>query len=430
MDEQRFETGKAPHVMVSECGGALVIGSWQGTAVLAQSAELTANTPNPDQLELSSGGDLTLTVPEKASLTIKTCSGPLTIKHVAGFVTVGTAVQSITLNDVGSSKIETVQGALHAENVNGPLNLGQTEVVSLRNVGNVTLAKAGGAVDIQFATGAVAVGEVNGRITLHTINGPVTVRQGGEAQLSNLGGLTQVANISNDLRLVGGLANGDHSFQAAGDILIAWPVDAPLTLVAQAAIIDNQLPLANATTTELDDGRSQLTGHIEQGKPFVSLKTTGNIGLKALRPGEAAALSAADFDFSPPPPTLADVVATAVTTAFPDATPGQINQIATAIEGHLAETEQPNTLPIPSAGQIAAANAQQKAEKSLQKAEDSITQAQTKLTQPPPKPAAEQPQPAASPSAVPSQTQILQLFKDGVITIEQANLLLDQLSKT
>ena len=97
MNEQRFETGEAPHVVVDECGGTLVIGSWKDTAVLAQSTNFTANTPNPDQLELVSEGDLTLTVPEKASITVKSCAGAVTIKHVDGFVTVDTAVQAINL---------------------------------------------------------------------------------------------------------------------------------------------------------------------------------------------------------------------------------------------------------------------------------------------------------------------------------------------
>ncbi|MEJ2750008.1 MAG: hypothetical protein P8183_19190 [Anaerolineae bacterium] len=367
MDEQRFETGKAPHVVVGECGGALVIGSWKGTAVLAQGAEFIADTPNPDQLELSSSSDLTLSVPEKASLTIKSCTGPLTAKHVDGFVNVDTA-QAITLNDVGSVKIGTT-GKLKAENVDGPINVGMAQTVKLRNVADVVIEEAADDVAIHFATGAVEVVKTGDRVTLHTINGPVTIRQCREAQLGNLGGVNQVSGVNGTLWLVGGLANGQHRFQAKGDIFVAWPVDAPLTLVAEAAIIDNQLPLANATTTQLDDGRSQLTGHIEQGKPFVSLKTSGNIGLKPLRPGEAATLSAADFDFSPPPPTLADVVAAVVTANFPAATSVQIHQIAAAIEAHLTEAEQNITPPLPSAGQIAATKAQQKVEKSLQKAE-------------------------------------------------------------
>ena len=99
MNEQRFETGKAPHVVVNNCGGALVVGSWKGTAVLGKGPDFSANEPSPDQLELTSSASLTLTVPEKASLTVKSCTGPLTIKHIDGFVSIGTAHQPITLND-------------------------------------------------------------------------------------------------------------------------------------------------------------------------------------------------------------------------------------------------------------------------------------------------------------------------------------------
>lgn len=432
MNEQRFETGKAPHVVVVECSGALVIGGWQGTAVLAQGLGFTGSAPNLDQLELRSTDNLTLTVPEKASLSIKTCVGSVTIKHVDGFLSIGTAVQAITLNDVGSTKIDTA-GQLNAENINGPLNVSQAQNVKLRNVADVVIGEAADDVAIKFATGGVKVGKVGDRVTLHTINGPVTIGQSREVQLGNLGGLTRVNGVNDNLWLVGGLVNGEHSLQVDGDVFIAWPIDAPLTLVAEAAIIDNQLPLTNAATKKLDDGRTQLTGHIEQGKPFVSLKTTGNIGLKPLRPGEKAILSAADFDFSVPPPTLTDVVATAVSTSFPDATPGQIAQITTAVEAHLAKTDSTFTPPAPSTGQIMAAKAQRKAEQSLQKAADSITEAQVKLTQSPDQPAAgpvTKPKPSPETAVSASQTQILKLLKNGQISVDQANTLLDQLPQS
>ena len=54
MNDQRFETGKSPHVVVSECTGALVIGSWRESAVLAHGAQLAVDTPGPGQLTFSS----------------------------------------------------------------------------------------------------------------------------------------------------------------------------------------------------------------------------------------------------------------------------------------------------------------------------------------------------------------------------------------
>jgi hypothetical protein len=338
---------------------------------------------------------------------------------------------------VGSVKIKVADN-VSGENINGPLALDYLNGdVNLRNVTDVVLKKALGQVDIQYANGSIQLLDTRDNVTLHTVSSDLLIGRawGNEVTLSNLGGTNIVEDLRGVLRLVGGLANGEHRFQTEGDILVAWPVDAPLTLVAEAAVIDNQLPLSNAATTKLDDGRFQLTGHIEQGKPFVSLKTTGNIGLKPLRPGEAAALSAADFDFSPPPPTLDEIVATAVSTTFPAATPAQIEQIADVIEAYQAQAEKPITAPSPSASQIAAAKAQQKVEKSLQKATDSITEAKTKLTQSPPsqpqEPAKPEPEPeleiTSDTAVTPSQTQILKLLKDGAITIEQANLLLDNL---
>ena len=418
MREERFETGKAPHVVVSECGGALAVGSWQGTAVLAQGSDFSGEVTAVTQLTLTSAADLTLTVPEKASLTVKGCNGPLTIKHVDGIIGLGAVGGAVTLNDVGSVKIKVVGGDFHGKNINGPLALDYASGrVTLRNVADVTLRKTVGAVDIRFANGAVQIVDTRDNVTLHTISGEVEIDRawGKEVTLSNLGGVNDVSGVRGSLRLTGGLVNGEHRFEAEGDILVAWPVDAPITLVAEAALIDNQLPLSGAAETKLANGRFRLAGHIERGKPFVSLKTTARIGLKPLRPGMTD-LSAADFDFTPPPPTLDEVVETAVTDAIPTATPGQ----------------------------IAAAKAQQKAEKSLEKAKESITAAQTRLTQPAqPKAAKPKSEPeteskkkkATKPeketksgtAVTPSQTQILKLLKDGQITIEQANLLLDNL---
>ncbi len=444
MSEQRFETGKAPHVVVERCDGALAVGSWTGAAVLAQGAEFSGEETAVDQITLSAADGLTLTVPEKASLTIKTCGGPLTIKHVDGIIGIGAVGGAVTLNDVGSVKIKAVGGDLHGENINGPLALDFPQgTVTLRNVADVALKKTIGAVAIRYARGAVQLADARNKATLHTISGRVEIGRAQAAALSNLGGENKVSGVRGSLHLAGGLVNGSHRFEADGDILVAWPPDGPMTLAAEAAVIDNQLPLADAMTTKTADGRTRLTGHIENGKPIVSLKAAGNIGLKPMRPGEEAALMEADFDFTPPPPTLDEIVETAVQDTFPRADPAQIDRVTAAIEAQLAAhdlitPEVETGPPPPLAGKIAAAKAQRKVEKSLQKARETMAQAQAKLTarpasrprsKPAPPQAAPPPEPEAPTSAQPSQPQILQLLKEGLITVEQANLLLNQLPK-
>ncbi|MCP4423916.1 MAG: hypothetical protein GY803_05435 [Chloroflexi bacterium] len=450
MNEQRFETGKAPQVTVTECAGALTVGSWKGTAVLASGSDFNGSVEGVDKITLSSVGDLTLTVPEKASLHVEQAQGALTVKHVDGAVFVGTAVGAVTLHDVGSVKIEAANGRLQAENINDSLTLIEArQDVSLRNVVDVGIRKAAASVSIHYANGAVLLEQIGGAVTLHTISGDIILRGASEANLSNLGGKNEVDGIKGVLRLAGGLVNGEHHFQADGDIYVGWPPDGPMTLVAKAALIDNQLPLSDATEmTEAD--QMTLTGHIENGKPFVSLKTPTHIGLKSLRHGEKAEMMAADFDFTPPPPTLADIVGTAVRQQWPDAAQEQINPIIAAIHTHLAEPPVPTPPSPPSEGKIAAEMAQRKVEKSLQQAKDAMAQAEARLTETEVKAAGA---PEATPEAItavapksatdenapdedtpdedtaatPSQTQILKLLKDGLITVEQANTLLNQL---
>jgi hypothetical protein len=74
---------------------------------------------------------------------------------------------------------------------------------------------------------------------------------------------------------MGGLAAGSHEFVAKGDIVVRWPANAPLDLVAKAAEVRSKLPLQNIK--ELDDG---LTGHLGDGDTAVSLIAGGEILLK------------------------------------------------------------------------------------------------------------------------------------------------------
>jgi len=124
------------------------------------------------------------------------------------------------------------------------------------------------------------LGQVNGRVALNSINGDIAlVQASGDSSIENVGGLN-VVETAGRLRLRGTFAHGEQRFTSTGDMVLDWPdaLLSPVTVLATAVSIQNDLPLTNAEETAVD-GLTQLSGHIEHGKPFLILKTNGRLHL-------------------------------------------------------------------------------------------------------------------------------------------------------
>ena len=83
---------------------------------------------------------------------------------------------------------------------------------------------------------------------------------GGGYRLSRAAGLVTVAEAAGDVRLRGSLPAGEHALQARGDVVLRWPVGAPLALTAEAKRFDNRLPLE-----EVSESGRRLNGRIGNG---------------------------------------------------------------------------------------------------------------------------------------------------------------------
>jgi hypothetical protein len=129
---------------------------------------------------------------------------------------------------------------------------------------------------VHYANGDVFVGEVMGDLSLSTVNGVVTVQRGQrDVNLNNLGGALTVENVQGDVRLRGGLPGGKHHCQAQGDIVVRWPVGAPLLLQATAPQITNRLPLQ-----DVEEAENSLSGRLGDGETVLVLQAQGRIVLK------------------------------------------------------------------------------------------------------------------------------------------------------
>ncbi len=276
MATQRINTIKAPFVEIEECAGDLVIRPWMESAVRAkgefQFEEIS------DVLHFRATGDLRLDVPEGTTAKVGSVSGDLMVKNVQGELSINEIQGDAILSNLGMVKINNICGDLSVKNLAGPLSAETVDGDAvLRNIDNdVSFGQINGDFAAYFVNGAVYLKQIDGDINLRTVNGDIDIRSGQrDANFRNLGGRCVVENVQGDIRLLGGLSAGKHNFSAAGDIVVRWPSNAPLDLVAKAAEIRNRLPLQDVK--ELEDG---LAGRLGNGDTAVSLTAGGRILLK------------------------------------------------------------------------------------------------------------------------------------------------------
>ncbi len=280
MNKQLFETSDTPHVIIRSCTAKLDVVGWQRQAVTVEGDGAMVSDESGD-IVVDGDGELRIMMPINGRLSIKPISpAPVTIKHLHGDVQIDSC-GALTLNDVGQVQAEFVEGVLAGENINGRLHIDHADsTVTLRRVEAAQIEYASGDVSVQFGTGFIELGEADGAVSLNSINGDVTIERAmGDVDIQNIGGLNTVNTIGR-LTLRGTFAHGEQRFTSAGDMVLDWP-DAPLspvTLLATAVSIQNDLPLTNAEETTAD-GLLQLSGHIEHGKPFLILKTNGRLHL-------------------------------------------------------------------------------------------------------------------------------------------------------
>jgi hypothetical protein len=250
------------------------------------------------------------------------------------------------------------------------------------------------------------------------VNGDVAVMNGRrDLNLREIGGLCIAKEIAGDIRLRGGLPAGDHILAAAGDIVVRWPRTQPVTFEVIAAEIENSLPLLDVV-----DDKSGFRGHLGDGGPHVGLSAGGKVILKEGRlvreKWDAEEFGAPGLDFMSDLSNLGERIGAEVAekmsraAAEMEANLGPkmeqwAEQFAPKMESWAEQFSQ-------KAGAAAAAAAAAAAEKAAAKA---------RPAPPPPPP----PPPKAEPANVEEQLRILKMVEKGVITPEEASLLLEAL---
>ncbi len=469
MNEQRFDTGDTPHVVLVLCGGDVQIGSWQRQAVEINGEVFAAEMPEVDGVQVQAETAVSLRIPRHSRLTIADVPGSITIKHVAGLIKVGAVQGNVTLSTVGNVQVESIGGSLHGEGVDGPLTITAVATnTTLRNTASIAIQQIAGGVSIRYANGDVELGAVKGDLDAHTISGKLHVAQvQGAAKLSNLGGTLNLPDVQGVVHLVGGMVEGEHQVAGQSDLFLYWPSAAPLSLLAEGSRIYNELKLRRLTETAVSDTLTSLSGYIEHQKTRLRLQTAARIGLLPWD-GSGEPAYANDSLFAPPPEPVAEPVSepapmqTAganVSTAVARA----VAEVLTSIELELGpewkhrftaleldkrleaaiasellrpktpEEAAPDAATAVTPGMAAFARAEQQVQKSLGQAEASMEVTRGRLSKA--GTVAEKegetavvPTPTLpTPSQSPAQLRILDMLEKGIITVEQASQLLQAL---
>jgi DUF4097 and DUF4098 domain-containing protein YvlB len=372
-------------------------------------------------LSITSQSKLSLMVPSDASLTIERVHGDCVIKNVNGDISLQEVSGDSVLAGVGSAKLNIVHSDLSAKNVSGALS---AEIVHgdtvLRNVGDVALNHVYGDVSARFVNGSAQLDEVMGDIGLRTVNGDITINRGyRDANFRNLGGKVMVENIQGDIRLYGGLSAAKHAFTAEGDIILRWPVDAPLNLTATAPKIVNRLYLDKVVESD-----NTLTGQIENGETFLSLTANGRIVLKDVQAvSEEWDMDQGDdldFDFAFDLDKLGERISTQVNEQVARVTATLETKFGPDFTKRLEEK-------IARKAERAAEKAERAAERARHQAEQKMRQTRwygPRPVTPPTPPTPPSPKKKASNE---EQLKILRMVEKGIITPDEANTLLEAL---
>ncbi|MCP5101580.1 MAG: hypothetical protein GY943_39050 [Chloroflexi bacterium] len=423
MSQEKFITEHTPHIHIALCQGDLIIRSWGESAVVCKGDHFEA-TQDEGGITVSSNGDLKLMVPQESSLNLETVNGDLVVKYVSGHITINDAHRDAILVGTGSLKINTVHNDISAKNIDGDVSAqlvhGDTII---RNVESANLGTIYGDVSIRNATGGVNLKEATGDISLRTVNGPVHIENGRrDVNLRNLGGETIVENIQGDIRLFGGLSALSHTFTAERDIVLRWPVNAPINLVANAPKIKSRLQLEDVVEKE-----GSLVGRLGDGETNVTLTANGRIILKESNVVDARwevdGMESPDFDFS----LELEGIGARISTEIFD----KLSRVTTDLENKFGPDFSQNLSDrVARKAEQAAAKAERAAQRAAEKAERASERARRRAEyttrrspgRPPAKP--KPPEPPRRKATGEEQLKILKMVEQGIITPQEAATLL------
>jgi hypothetical protein len=260
---QDYPTSDAPQIVLNECGGDLMItgNDTPQVTIETESQEHLAVQRNGETLTLTVRADCVITCPAEATLTLQQANGNLSVRCVSAPLTIA----AVTGN------------------------------VSLRDVGEVTIATAHGDLDARQVRGALTVNALSGDARLRHIKGPVRIEQCSDLNARDLLGGADIQNARGDIWFNSELTPGtDYQLSASGDIKMHLPAKASARCTFEAnGAVQCGLALAQGEKTA-----HRVTGQLGAGEALVKLHAGGDIAVHSdehLRGQEIGAMIEAEM---------------------------------------------------------------------------------------------------------------------------------------
>lgn len=290
MSKERYETGKAPSVTVAECAGDIVVKGWSENAVFVKGPH-QAQTGD-DDITIRCPGSMSIAMPSQGHLVLESISGDAVLKGLESPVRIEQVMGDLALKNLASLKIQAVYGDVSARNVSEGLTI-ESVMGDLagRNVSDLSTGTVHGDLSAQYVNGAVLINDAMGDVNLHTVNGDVTLRKvRRDVNLNNLGGMLTIDLAEGDIRLKGSLPAGKHHCRANGDIVLRWPVSAPLNLMVSGGSVQDKIGLRD--TTEKEDA---FSGRLGDGDTTLVLEAGGRVIVKEIEDADWSSKFGAEF---------------------------------------------------------------------------------------------------------------------------------------
>ena len=275
MTKKAIENGETPHIRVETCEGDLVLRGWsESTLQYSDQYELVESEKG---YGLSGQGDLRIAAPSDANFTAGQIKGDLVVKGVSGHSTIATVEGDTVLSSVGGAFIDMVHGDVAARNVSQALTVGEVHGdMVVRAAGSLKLKTVHGDISARRINGNVELDSVSGDASIQGVDGDVIIETcSRDVNLARVSGQVSLAAVHGDVRLRGSLEPGAHVIRAQGDIVVYWPIDAPVNLVVSSNRIVNRLPLEDVV-----EKKGSLIGRIGEGETNLTLDAGGRIVLK------------------------------------------------------------------------------------------------------------------------------------------------------
>lgn len=197
-----ISAGRTPKVVLETIGGDLSLVGWEGEDILLKGDDDEMQfSQNGEMVSITCAGDLSLRVPKASSIFIRKIAGDASIRGVMGGIEVQNVEGDLSIRDVDSAAIGSLQS-------------------------DFSLRGAKGHLSIKSALGDVSIRDVDGNVSLESVADDLALRD----VRGNVN-----ANVAGDVVLyLNPQAGNAYSVSAGDDILLVMPPKANATLTLAA----------------------------------------------------------------------------------------------------------------------------------------------------------------------------------------------------